>query len=105
MTEGASASLSCQIRGDPPLQVMWKKDSVILQNSSSASQPRRVATLEKASGVNSTVLSAEFRIESSELADSGVYECVASNQYGRDERKIKLEVKGKSCKKLLHSSS
>jgi len=40
------------------------------------------------------VVSAELKIDASEQADSGIYECIASNQYGQDENRIKLEVKG-----------
>jgi len=84
--------LKCTKEGDPPLQVNWKKDSGEIGPLEHSSSSRFVqqTSIER----NSSVVFAELKIDASEQADSGIYECIASNQYGQDEDRIKLEVKG-----------
>jgi len=50
--------------------------------------------LETILDTNSSLLQAHLHIERTERADSGLYVCIASNHYGRDEDRISLEVKG-----------
>ncbi|CAL8129128.1 unnamed protein product [Orchesella dallaii] len=103
VAEGGVALLKCEIRGDPPIQVSWKKDSILIESAkspsgsstSAASSSRLIILSQKIVRLNSTVVSAELRIDSSSLKDSGVYLCLASNQYGRDEARINLEVKAR----------
>jgi hypothetical protein len=87
VAEGLPALLKCQIRGDRPIQVVWRKNSIVIESS-----PRLV--LQTVLDANSTVLSAELKIEQSERSDSGFYVCSCSNQYGHDEGEISLRVKG-----------
>ncbi|ODM92162.1 Down syndrome cell adhesion molecule-like protein Dscam2 [Orchesella cincta] len=92
VAEGLPALLKCEIRGDSPVQVSWKKGSVIMEPQHSSARLVQHQTIVDG---NSSVLFAELRIDPSERADSGLYVCIASNQYGRDEDRINLEVKGR----------
>lgn len=86
IAEGLPALLKCHIRGDHPIQVMWKKNSIVLKEDG-----RVIPTV---SGSNSTVVDAQLKIQASERSDSGIYICVGSNLYGRDEAQINLQVRG-----------
>ncbi|CAL8129113.1 unnamed protein product [Orchesella dallaii] len=101
VAEGLGTTLKCEIRGDSPIQVSWKKDSILIESEQS---PSRSAASSKSSRFvqhqrivegNSSVLSAELRIDPTEKTDSGLYLCLTSNQYGRDEARINLDVKAR----------
>lgn len=108
VAEGTSATVRCEVRGNRPVEVIWKRNSTLVQlptttaaqaqthtHTTSDFQEKNLRLAQKVIEVNSTVLSAQLQIKSSELADSGNYLCIASNQYGRDEDSIILQVKGK----------
>ncbi|CAG7816192.1 unnamed protein product, partial [Allacma fusca] len=86
VVEGLAALLKCHIRGDRPIDVVWRKNSIVLEQS-----PRIV--LQTVLDANSSVLSAELRFQHSERSDSGLYVCTGSNHFGRDEDRISFEVK------------
>ncbi len=88
VAEGLPALLKCQIRGDQPIQVEWRKNSIVMSEQS----PRLVQ--DSILDTNSSILLAQLRIDRTERSDSGLFLCTASNQYGRDEDRISLEVKG-----------
>jgi len=75
-TEGRATVLKCKIEGDPPLQVNWKKDSSVIgpRQHSSSSRFTQQSSVER----NSRAVFAELKIDASEQADSGIYECIAS---------------------------
>ena len=71
---GSSTTLRCSVSGDPPLNIQWRKDSVLLDGG--------------------TTLGTGQQLSSSELsvADEGLYECAASNAYGDDTDAAFLQV-------------
>ncbi|CAL8129109.1 unnamed protein product [Orchesella dallaii] len=101
VAEGLGTTLKCEIRGDSPIQVSWKKDSIFIESeqspsrSAASSESSRFVQHQRIVEGNSSVLSAELRIDPTEKTDSGLYLCLASNQYGRDEARINLEVKAR----------
>lgn len=88
VAEGLPALLKCHIRGDQPIEVVWRKNSIVLEQS-----PRLI--LQTVLDANSSLLSAELRIQHTDRSDSGLYVCIGSNHYGRDEDRISLDVRGK----------
>jgi len=88
VAEGLPTLLKCQIRGDEPIEVEWRKNSIVLSETG----PRVVT--DAVLDTNSSLLLAQLRIDRTERSDSGLFLCSASNQYGRDEDRISLEVKG-----------
>lgn len=87
VAEGLAARIECLVRGNRPIGVVWRKNSIVIEHS-----PRLV--LQTVLDANSSVLSAELKIERSERSDTGKYFCFVSNKYGRDEVSISLHVKG-----------
>ncbi|XP_068626569.1 cell adhesion molecule Dscam2-like [Battus philenor] len=80
----AAAALSCDARGDSPIQLHWTHNMQRLDLST-----YRVSVSEKRSdsGASSTL-----SIAHAQRRDSGVYRCRAENAYGRDELLIYLAV-------------
>lgn len=72
VAEGLEAILKCQIRGDHPVQVAWRKNSLILQNENDAR-----LVLQSSIDNSSSILSAVLTIQQAERSDSGIYECLA----------------------------
>jgi len=96
VAEGLASLLKCDVRGDQPIQVSWKKDSSIIESQKGPlGTESRFAQHQNSVDGNSSVISADLRIDSSEQKDSGLYLCIASNQYGRDQVGINLQVKRK----------
>ncbi|CAK1602580.1 unnamed protein product [Parnassius mnemosyne] len=80
----AAVSLTCEARGDPPIQLHWTHNMQRLDLST-----YRISVSEKRSdsGASSTL-----SIAHAQRRDSGVYRCRAENAYGRDELLIYLAV-------------
>ncbi|CAG5008727.1 unnamed protein product [Parnassius apollo] len=80
----AAVALSCEARGDPPIQLHWTHNMQRLDLST-----YRISVSEKRSdsGASSTL-----SIAHAQRRDSGVYRCRAENAYGRDELLIYLAV-------------
>lgn len=82
-----SLMLECQVQGDKPIMVTWRKNGVPIPTSP------RVQVLE-----NGTLLIQRFqkRREGSD-ADTGEYDCAAQNRYGLlVSRKAKVQLACKS---------
>lgn len=70
LTPGKSLNLSCKIRADPSPTVIWKKDGKELLSGG------RIRTTTNSDGTES------LSIRRSQVEDSGIYECNASNSKG-----------------------
>ncbi|XP_053618370.1 cell adhesion molecule Dscam2-like isoform X1 [Plodia interpunctella] len=80
----AAASLMCDARGDPPIQLQWTHNMQLVDLST-----YRVSVKEQRS---ESGMSSQLNIAHAERRDSGVYRCRAENSYGRDELLIYLAV-------------
>ena len=85
--KGNEVLLICNAFGELPIQISWSKDGQILNQISS------LHTLEEKASNLSYV--SKFLIRSTASTDTGLYTCLASNQFGRDEKRIELIIKGK----------
>jgi hypothetical protein len=87
--------LKCSIRGDPPLNVQWRKDSNPLDATQSRIVTRAQPTTTTISGSsfnNPTLLTSELSVTNAAAADEGLYECSAANIYGEDSDGVFLQV-------------
>ncbi|KAI1289145.1 Hemicentin-2 [Halotydeus destructor] len=82
---GESVKLECPAQGDQPLSVTWMKDNVSFDKRGGDSYEIFDQMLDK--GLNS-----ELILRSVERKDSAIYKCTAKNDFGTDERTIKLVV-------------
>ncbi|XP_076361624.1 cell adhesion molecule Dscam1-like isoform X2 [Tachypleus tridentatus] len=80
--KGQTVALSCTASGDEPIELVWKKENRLLNNSykyqftiSEIPQSHQVSIL---------------RIVRTSRNDSGIYSCHARNKYGEDEMKFQL---------------
>ncbi|RVE43549.1 hypothetical protein evm_011807 [Chilo suppressalis] len=80
----AQATLQCDARGDPPIQLQWTHNMKRVDLTT-----YRVSVSEKRSDSG---VSSQLNIAHAERHDSGVYRCRAENSYGRDELLIYLAV-------------
>ncbi|KAF8764132.1 Down syndrome cell adhesion molecule like protein [Argiope bruennichi] len=82
---GHTARLMCEISGDQPLYVSWKKDNqdVNIQFGT------RFEVVKDATDYGTK---SELLIHDSQKADVGSYVCQARNKFGEDEGKVKLIV-------------
>ncbi|XP_026739264.1 Down syndrome cell adhesion molecule-like protein Dscam2 [Trichoplusia ni] len=80
----AQATLQCDARGDPPIQLQWTHNMKRVDLTT-----YRVSVSEKRS---ESGVSSQLSIAHAERHDSGVYRCRAENAYGRDELLIYLAV-------------
>ncbi|XP_071034672.1 cell adhesion molecule Dscam1 isoform X7 [Parasteatoda tepidariorum] len=82
---GHTARLLCEVNGDQPLHVSWKKDNqdVNIQFGT------RFEVVKDATDYGTK---SELLVHDSQKADVGTYVCNAHNQFGNDEGKVKLIV-------------
>lgn len=82
---GESAKLECNATGDQPLTVNWFKEDTKL--SKRGGENFEIYETTSSSGINSVLV-----IRALNRADGITYKCIAENEYGNDERNIKLMV-------------
>ncbi|XP_022236214.1 Down syndrome cell adhesion molecule-like protein 1 homolog isoform X4 [Limulus polyphemus] len=82
---GETASLKCEAIGDLPLEVTWAKDKRNLEIKELDRYERFETTVEKG-------LTSELMIRSTDRNDGALYTCFAKNDYGLDEKNIKLVI-------------
>ncbi|XP_076361772.1 cell adhesion molecule Dscam1-like isoform X3 [Tachypleus tridentatus] len=82
--KGESARLQCNAQGDQPLSVTWSNSSNTLSKTSGSGRYEIFETLTP-KGINS-----ELIIRETLPQDGAIYSCLAENEHGRDERKVKL---------------
>ncbi|CAH1270966.1 HMCN1 [Branchiostoma lanceolatum] len=75
---GEAALLTCQVEGVPHPTITWRKDGVFLTN--------------RDSGRYQILPSGSLQISSASIQDAGLYTCMASNEVGTDQLRIKLFV-------------
>lgn len=83
---GESAKLECNATGDQPLTVNWFKDDA-LKLSKRGGDNFEIYETTSDTGLNSVLV-----VRTVSRADGLTYKCVAENEYGNDERLIKLMV-------------
>lgn len=84
VTEGETLTLSCHVRGTPPLKIQWMKDRRELSSSENT----------KITFVDGTATLEMIRVSK---ADSGDYLCKATNEAGSEFCKSKVTIKGIVC--------
>ncbi|KAK8764860.1 hypothetical protein V5799_032532 [Amblyomma americanum] len=82
---GEGATLQCQAIGDSPLEVTWSQDKKRLIFAP-------VTRYEKFESNTENGVTSELVIPTTDRSDAALYSCVAKNEYGSDERNIKLLV-------------
>ncbi|XP_064480157.1 cell adhesion molecule Dscam1-like [Ornithodoros turicata] len=85
VNKGDHARLSCEAFGERPISISWKKDNLVLDH-------RYISSFSQEDTPTSEGLSSSLVFAATDRADSGLYTCVTSNKYGRDETNIKLLV-------------
>uniref|UniRef100_T1K1W5 Uncharacterized protein n=1 Tax=Tetranychus urticae TaxID=32264 RepID=T1K1W5_TETUR len=71
--------------GDKPLTIKWSKDSVLLNKS--GYQRYTITDSPTTDGLKSVLT-----VRSADLVDDGSYLCVAENEFGKDERNIRVTI-------------
>lgn len=87
---GSEALLRCEVSGDPPLTVHWKRFDQLI-----SSIDRYQLSVTSPSAVNKNRM-LDLNISRVEADDSATYICQAANAYGSDAAEIQLVVQGKS---------
>ncbi|GFU28490.1 titin, partial [Nephila pilipes] len=83
--KGDSARMKCEALGDQPLSVTWQRDETIISKSGDERYEIFETLVQK--GVMS-----ELIIRTTDRDDGALYSCVAENEFGNDQRKIRLLV-------------
>ncbi|CAL1281289.1 unnamed protein product [Larinioides sclopetarius] len=83
--KGDSARLKCEALGDQPLAVTWQRDETTI--SKSGDERYEIFETLAPKGVVS-----ELIIRTTDRDDGALYSCVAENEFGNDQRKIRLLV-------------
>ncbi|XP_055939189.1 cell adhesion molecule DSCAML1-like isoform X12 [Argiope bruennichi] len=82
---GETATLKCEAVGDKPLSITWTKDKAEIDFKKHTRLEKFDRDIEKG-------LSSELIIRTTDRKDGALYGCLAKNEYGSDERNIKLLV-------------
>lgn len=83
--KGQTAYISCLAKGDQPLSYEWMKDQRLLSDRAETSERITFSELPSLENVQFTI-----SISNTKLADEGLYTCVARNEYGSDEKDVRL---------------
>ena len=95
--------LTCEVKGDQPIQIQWHKDKLPLLGlaSSETGMSTKVRDVPIAEGTKS-----ELTLSRVGRKDSALYSCVATNKYGTDDTNIQLIVQGELLSEIgQHSLS
>ncbi|XP_042142403.1 Down syndrome cell adhesion molecule homolog [Ixodes scapularis] len=85
VNKGEQARLVCEAFGERPLAMSWKKDNLILDH-------RYISSFTQEDTPTADGLTSSLRFAAAERSDSGLYTCLTSNKFGKDETNIKLLV-------------
>ncbi|GFT48536.1 down syndrome cell adhesion molecule-like protein Dscam2, partial [Trichonephila clavipes] len=83
--KGDSARMKCEALGDQPLSVTWQRDETTISKSGDERYEIFETLVQK--GVVS-----ELIIRTTDRDDGALYSCAAENEFGNDQRKIRLLV-------------
>ncbi|GFU50490.1 down syndrome cell adhesion molecule-like protein Dscam2 [Nephila pilipes] len=83
--KGDSARMKCEALGDQPLSVTWQRDETTISKSGDERYEIFETLVQK--GVMS-----ELIIRTTDRDDGALYSCIAENEFGNDQRKIRLLV-------------
>ncbi|XP_071439149.1 cell adhesion molecule Dscam2-like [Hetaerina americana] len=83
---GTGTSLRCEVNGDKPMKIIWRKAGSSLDP---ATDYRYTV---KEINVTNGVAASELGISTATREDSGRYYCIATNAFGRDESSIQLYI-------------
>lgn len=90
LPSGSEALLRCEVSGDPPLTVHWKRFDQLI---SSIDRYQLAMTSPSAANKNRML---DLNVSRVEADDAGTYICQAANAYGSDAAEIHLVVQGKA---------
>lgn len=82
---GDSATLKCDAVGDKPMTITWSKDKKVIDFT-------KMTRVERFDRDQERGLNSELVIRTADRNDGALYTCVSKNEYGNDERNIKLQV-------------
>ncbi|XP_071034291.1 cell adhesion molecule Dscam1 [Parasteatoda tepidariorum] len=82
---GEKVHISCLAKGDPPLSFTWKKGTKYLNEWYSNSDRISFLELPTTENVQFTI-----SIENTDLEDEGLYTCIARNEFGSDQKDVRL---------------
>lgn len=86
--------LTCEVKGDQPIQIQWHKDKLpLLGLASTENAGLAVAKVRDVPITDGT--KSELTLSRVGRKDSALYSCVATNKYGTDDTNIQLVVQGK----------
>ncbi|XP_077560088.1 cell adhesion molecule Dscam1-like isoform X1 [Haemaphysalis longicornis] len=85
VNKGEQARLVCEAYGEKPLSISWKKDNMILDH-------RYISSFTQDDTPTPDGMTSSLLFASTERSDSGLYTCLTSNKFGKDETNIKLLV-------------
>jgi len=80
--KGENVKLTCDALGDQPLHIKWSKGNRIIDK-----KPNRYETYET---ITEHGMRSELFIPTTERNDGAVYTCLAQNEFGTDDRTVKL---------------
>ncbi|XP_054724330.1 cell adhesion molecule DSCAML1-like [Uloborus diversus] len=83
--KGDSARMKCEALGDQPLSVSWHRDDTVISKGGDE-RYEIFETMEPKAMVS------ELIIRTTDRDDGALYSCVTENEFGSDERKIRLLV-------------
>ncbi|XP_075543789.1 cell adhesion molecule Dscam1-like [Dermacentor variabilis] len=85
VNKGEQARLICEAYGEKPLTITWKKDNMILDH-------RYISSFTQDDTPTPDGLTSSLLFAATERSDSGLYTCLTTNKFGKDETNIKLLV-------------
>ena len=88
--QGKDVHLECRANGDDPISIMWRREGQEL-----VAEPGRssITVIREIQHVTS-----KFSIYKTQKADSGRYECQASNPFGKSFYHIHLQIWGRNTR-------
>ena len=88
ITEGDTATITCEAFGYPPPTIVWNRTNGNLSDRVSV-----IDTVSVPSGNgNVTIVSVNLTITNASREDTGVYTCSANNSIGSDDRNVSITV-------------
>ncbi|KFD53483.1 hypothetical protein M513_05589 [Trichuris suis] len=90
--KGDSISVSCKFSGGDPMHIVWKSKGITLDPEPSENDVSVTSPLPERYSVTKSGDIVALHIESLQMDDAGMYECMASNQAGSSSVSFNLRV-------------